>query len=122
MLNPPCPHAPETYEVSPDTCDVWCFRCTPARNISHEERERERVRNVQAIIYDLHQQIADRDRRLEDAYRKLHIQRLLMRRLEAVNDDLRQQNAHLLDQPLVILNGEAFVGIFNAGPVPVYPN
>lgn len=122
MLDTPCPHAPETYEVSPDTCDVWCFRCTPARNISHEERERERVRNVQRMIADLQQQVSNRDQTIEALHLKLHTQRLLMRRLEEVNDDLRQQNAHLLDQPLVILNGEAFVGIFNAGPVPVYPN
>ncbi len=56
----------------------------------------DRIEKLESTIFDL---------RL-----KLHAQRLLIRRLEAVNDDLRLQNAHLLDQPLVILNGDAFIG------------
>lgn len=110
MPDNPCPHHPGAYDIDPDTGDVWCFHCAPPRNISREQREEERVRNVQSIIYDLHQQIADRDRRLEDAYSKLRAQRQLLYRLEAVNADLRQQNAHLLDQPLIILSGEAYIG------------
>ena len=55
MPDNPCPHHPGAYDVDPDTGDVWCFHCAPPRNISREQREEERVRNVQSIIYDLHQ-------------------------------------------------------------------
>ena len=38
----------------------------------------------------------------------------LLRRIVA---DQREQIEHLLDQPLIILNGEAYVGIREVGPV-----
>lgn len=62
------------------------------------------------------------DPKLQDArmtIRHLIAENYLLRRIIA---DQREQIDHLLDQPLVILNGEAYVGITGAGPVPVYPN
>lgn len=38
------------------------------------------------------------------------------RRLEAVNADLRSQIDHLLDQPLLVLSGDAFVSSRRIGP------
>jgi len=132
---PHCPHNPSQYDLDPETTDVWCFYCAPPRNISREQRDAELIRQLRETIAQLMDEAAERQRRLEnsrlttnvvrqfmrdeaaecrrqleDARLRIHAQRLMIRRLEAVNADLRQQNAHLLDQPLVILNGDAFIG------------
>lgn len=132
---PPCPHNPALYDLDPRTADVWCFHCSPPRNVSREQRDAELIRQLRETIAQLMDEAAERQRRLEnsrlttnvvrqfmrdeaaecrrqleDARLRIHAQRLMIRRLEAVNADLRQQNAHLLDQPLVILNGDAFIG------------
>lgn len=107
---PPCPHNPAQYDLDPETTDVWCFYCAPPRNISREQRDAELIRQLRETIAQLMDEAAERQRRLEDAYLRQHAQRLMIRRLEAANADLRLQNVHLLDQPLVILNGDAFIG------------
>lgn len=57
------------------------------------------------------------DPKLQDArlaIRILQAENHLLRRIVA---DQREQIEHLLDQPLVILNGDAYIGVRETGPV-----
>lgn len=57
----------------------------------------------------------DTNPKLTDArMRLLQAENRLLRRIVASQ---REQIEHLLDQPLVILNGDAYVGIREVGPI-----
>lgn len=43
---PPCHHNPALYDMDQTTGDVWCFHCTPPRNISREQRDAEMIRQL----------------------------------------------------------------------------
>lgn len=57
------------------------------------------------------------DTKLRDAQLTIRRQEVEIALLRTIIADQREQIAHLLDQPLVILNGEAYIGVRETGPV-----
>lgn len=57
------------------------------------------------------------DLKLQDAWLAIRILQAENRLLRRIVADQREQIEHLLDQPILILDGSACVGIREAGPV-----
>jgi hypothetical protein len=55
--------------------------------------------------------------KLQDAKLTIRILQAENRLLRTIVADQREQIEHLLDQPLVILNGEAYIGVRETGPI-----